>query len=451
MTNILSCSVSGWEVTPGPLCLSLHWLAHSTLALFHLLLAENGHVAFVVRMSRNIVAGVEQHNTIVMKVLFFANKMPDLCGAFLHDVDLALELKRRGHQVAFMVFKMPREGPQGGTYRDFPYRHFTAGSQFLDESHVWLCPHAPVLPDVRKLNAKGYNRPIIATCHYDGNYNTLSKNVSTSWSEALCFINGLMGDNYKKNIVPWPASIKRTEVIRPIMHYEKIYIPETFTPEYITLVNANENKGVRQFIDLARRMPDRKFLGVLPYYGELRVPAATSNVTWIPFDDDIRNILKKTRILLMPSFSESFGRVAVEAMVNGIPVLYTRPSPPPPNTYVASTEGVAEWIGEAGIQCDRDRPEEWEEQIQKLDDENEYAARSLTVTAHIGAMNLFSEASRISAIVEEFAATYPAPVRSTSSSSTSVAPPTGPPVARLREPVGPVVLSSLLGLRRTRR
>lgn len=376
-----------------------------------------------------------------MKVLFFANKMPDLCGAFLHDIDLGIELQKRGHQVAFLVLKVPREGVQGGTYRGFPYRHYTAGTQFLEESQIWICPHAPVLPAVRKLNAKGYNRPLIATCHYDGNYNTIPANLSNNWSEMICFINGIMEANYRKNIQPWPSSIKRTEVIRPIMHRDKIYIPEEFHPEYITLINANENKGVHQFLELARRMPDRKFLGVLPYYGELRVPSAPSNVEWIPFDDDIRNVLRKTRILLMPSQSESFGRVAVEAMVNGIPVLYTKPLPPN-NKNTISTDGVAEWIGDAGIQCQRDRPEEWITAITELDDEQIYAQRSALVRSHLDGMDLFREPARIAQLVEEFARQYPVAVVKITTLST----PTGPSQPpRLREPKGPVGILALTG------
>ena len=41
--------------------------------------------------------------------------MPDLCGAFLHDIDLAIELEKRGHDVVFMALEVPKTGDNGGT------------------------------------------------------------------------------------------------------------------------------------------------------------------------------------------------------------------------------------------------------------------------------------------------------------------------------------------------
>lgn len=351
-----------------------------------------------------------------MKVLFFATRMPDLCGAFLHDIDLGIELQRRGHQVVFMTTEKPKEGVQGGTYRGFRFMHFSAGGSYLDASEVWICPHAPALPEVRKLNNKGYNRPVIATCHYDGNYLAITRNYSGSNKMMLLFINKTMEANYRKNIVPWPPTIVRTDVVLPILHRDKIIIDEPFQGDCITLVNANQNKGVSQFLEIARRMPDRKFLGVLPYYGELRVPDAPANVEWVGFNDDIRFVLKRTRILLMPSYYESFGRIAVESMLNGIPVLYSKPNSN--SKYPGgSTEGVQEWIGSAGIACDREKIDEWVGEIVALDDGETYTARSDVVRQHIVSMNIFNETPRIAGIVESFVRENPVIIQSSSQGS----------------------------------
>lgn len=346
-----------------------------------------------------------------MRVLFFANKMPDLCGAFLHDIDLGIELQKRGHQVVFLTIKIPKEGYNGGTYRGFRFVHYSAASNFLDTSDVWICPHAPVLPDVRKLNTKGYNRPIIATCHYDGNYNTIRYTGSAGWSEMVLFINRIMEANYRKNITPWPSQIRRTDAIRPLMHRDKIEITEPFRGDCITLVNANQNKGVHVFVDLARRMPDRRFLGVLPYYGEKTLPPTPGNIEWVPFDDDIRTILKRTRLLLVPSYYESFGRIAVEAMLNRIPVLYSKPIEK--SLYPGgSTEGLHEWIQPAGVGCERETPDSWIRAIRSLDDEEAYVAKGEESRQHIEAMNIFSEATRIAGLVEEFSRQNPVVIRS---------------------------------------
>lgn len=367
-----------------------------------------------------------------MKVVFFCNRMPDLCGAFLHDIDLAIELQNRGHSVVFLVIQKLAEGVNGGTYRGFRYLHYSAGTTYMESSQVWICPHSPCLPDVRALNRKGFDRPIVATCHFDGNYNAIRRNTGSTWSEFLMFINRTMEKAYKTKIVPFPGNIVKTAVIRPIMHRDKFFIEEPFQGDCITLVNANTNKGVRQFYDIARRMPDRQFLAVRPYYGELIPPEPPSNVKLVNFEEDIRVILRQTRVLLMPSYYESFGRIAVEAMINGIPVLYTKPIKN--TTYEGgSTEGMVEWMGDAGIQVERDNIDEWVQSIQALDDTEVYSTRSAQVRQHIDSMNLFTEASRIAGLVEQFTAEHPVMVRTTSApvmmgqSQAEVARPREPP------------------------
>jgi len=350
-----------------------------------------------------------------MRLVFFAGRMPDLCGAFLHDIDLAIELEKRGHEVAFMALQVPKEGVNGGMYRGFKYMHFSAGATYLDASQAWICPHSPALPEVRKLNNRGYDRPIIATCHYDGNYFSITKNNpgrKIQWVEMLMFINSIMEPNYRKNIVPWPPNITRTAVVRPLMHEDKIKIVEKFQGDCITLVNANQNKGVAQFIDMAKQMPERKFLAIIPYYGELSPPPAPDNVEWIPFDDDIRNILKRTRILVMPSYYESFGRIAFEAMYNGIPVIYSKTNPK--SKYPGgSTEGVETWIKPAGISADREKVEEWVTAIEELDNEETYRARSTLVKEHVLSLNIFTEGTRIAELVESFVRDNPVVIRQT--------------------------------------
>ena len=360
--------------------------------------------------------------------------MPDLCGAFLHDIDLATELQTRGHQIVFLTIKIPREGYNGGYYRGFRFVHYTAASSFLDTSEVWICPHSPILPDVRKINSRGYNRPIVATCHFDGNYNMIRANGGTGWAEMLLFINSIMEVNYRKNIVPWPPQIRITKAIRPLMHRTKIEITEPFQGDAITLVNANMNKGVTHFIEIARRMPDRKFLGVLPYYGELRPPIAPPNVEWVPFSDDIRTILKRTRILLVPSYYESFGRIAVEAMLNGIPTVYSLPSAN--SIYPGGTsEGLHEWISPAGIGVNRETIDEWTKAIVSLDDPEAYRTKSDESREHVEAMKIFEEASRISDMVETFTRQNPVQIRSSQQIQQAQRPAGPPEVAKVREPM----------------
>jgi glycosyltransferase involved in cell wall biosynthesis len=253
----------------------------------------------------------------------------------------------------------------------------------------------------------------------------------------LCFINPIMEMNYRRNISPWPSQIQRTEAIRPILHREQIEISEPFQGDCITLINANENKGVHQFLELARRMPDRKFLGVRPYYGNMTTPLPMGgNIEWVPFSDDIRTILRRTRILLVPSYYESFGRVAVEAMTNGIPVLYSKPAKKSPYPG-GSMEGMQSWIGDAAIQCDRDRIEEWMSAIESLDNEESYETLSSKSKSHIESMDLFTEASRIAGLVESFDRENPVVIQVAQAATQETQRQEGRP-GILRAPVGPV-------------
>lgn len=105
--------------------------------------------------------------------------------------------------------------------------------------------------------------------------------------------------------------------------------------ECITLVNLQEMKGVRIFHELARMMPDRKFLGVVGAYG-VQEQKTLPNVEYLQPQSDMREVYKRTRILLMPSSYESYGRCAVEAAVSGIP------------TVANGTAGLMEALGKAG-------------------------------------------------------------------------------------------------------
>lgn len=131
--------------------------------------------------------------------------------------------------------------------------------------------------------------------------------------------------------------------------------------EYITLINLNENKGGKIFGEIARAMPHKSFLGVFGSYDE-QMTQDLQNVTYVPNSPDIKQWYAKTRILLMPSKYESWGRTATEAMCSGIPVICT------------DTPGLKENCDKAGIYIkDRNDVKAWVEAITKLDDKKAYS------------------------------------------------------------------------------
>jgi glycosyltransferase involved in cell wall biosynthesis len=137
------------------------------------------------------------------------------------------------------------------------------------------------------------------------------------------------------------------------------YKTEQTNPEYITLVNLNENKGANYFYSLAKKLPQYKFLGVMGSY-ENQIKVTLPNVKLVPNTPDIREIYKISKIVLMPSHYESWGRVASEAMLNGIPVI------------VSDTPGLKENVGKGGIIINRKETAKWRDEITKLMEDEKY-------------------------------------------------------------------------------
>lgn len=161
------------------------------------------------------------------------------------------------------------------------------------------------------------------------------------------------------------------------------------TGDYITLVSLNERKGGYKLYEIARAMPDKQFLGVIGSYdnpGSLKMDQVSiinklislPNFTLVPNTPDILATYRRTRILLMPSDYESWGRTATEAMCSGIPVICT------------PTEGLKENCGAAAIyvgnpidgepgeaQVDTGSVEEWVKAIRSLDNPETYREKSL--------------------------------------------------------------------------
>lgn len=121
-----------------------------------------------------------------------------------------------------------------------------------------------------------------------------------------------------------------------------------------TLVNLSHNKGAVTFVKLAARLEGLPFMGVQGGYddqvvgpegfpGTREAPTATglpANMRIFPPFDVIADAYSHTRVLLVLSHSETYGRVASEVMVSGIPVISTR------------TPGLEECLGGAGHYVD---------------------------------------------------------------------------------------------------
>jgi glycosyltransferase involved in cell wall biosynthesis len=146
--------------------------------------------------------------------------------------------------------------------------------------------------------------------------------------------------------------------------------PERYRTEpgsHVTLVNLSEWKGAPQFYELARRLPEMRFLGVRGAWGAQVEPPELPNLTVVPNGADARAVYRRTRVLLLPSISEVHPRSPVEAAVSAIPCV-AHPSP-----------GALEALGPAGIYVHRDDLDGWCRELRRLHRRTEHAAAAAHV------------------------------------------------------------------------
>jgi hypothetical protein len=225
-----------------------------------------------------------------------------------------------------------------------------------------LVSHLECVPSTSAL-ARGYGKPVVVLCHNTHRPtfrdmaagNTALAVYNSQWMQAEA---ELFFAEYPKSVRPGAGIIVR---------------PPVFADEYatkpgkaITLVNCNAEKGGRVLDALARRMPDQPFLAVKGAYGEQILPDLP-NVEVLDHVDgaDMRErVYARTRVLLMPSSYESWGRAGCEALASGIPVV-AHPTP-----------GLCESLGEAGVFVDRSDVDGYEAVLRKLLQPAEYRLAS---------------------------------------------------------------------------
>ncbi|MFC9268915.1 glycosyltransferase family 4 protein [Streptomyces zhihengii] len=283
-------------------------------------------------------------------------------------------LAERGHDVQVWLSRY------GGAHKEYEYRGITVIplESRLDfptavrRADVMLA-HLETVPSAASL-ARGYGKPLVVICH-----NTHGKTFrdAAAGGTALAVYNSLwMEREADLFFAEYPKAIQpaRSLIVRPPVFADE-YATKPGTA--ITLVNCNPEKGGKVLQALARRMPDQQFLAVRGAYGEQILPDLP-NVEIIDHVDGSamrEQVYGRTRILLMPSSYESWGRAGVEALASGIPVI-AHPTP-----------GLTESLAEAGIFVDRQDVEGYEAIIRKLASAAEYRLASKRAKARSAELN----------------------------------------------------------------
>jgi glycosyltransferase involved in cell wall biosynthesis len=175
-------------------------------------------------------------------------------------------------------------------------------------------------------------------------------------------------------------------IVRPPVHPDRY---RTTPGDRATLVNLSIPKGGALFDLLARSLPGTQFLAVKGGYGA-QMARTLPNVEHVACTPNMRDdVYARTRVLLMPSASESWGRVGVEAMCSGIPVI-AHPTP-----------GLVESLAGAGVFVDRSDLGGWRRELQRLDDPGEWAAASERALARAAELDPAPDLQRFEAALQK--------------------------------------------------
>lgn len=271
--------------------------------------------------------------------------------AMLHQI--LLDLKSKGHDVRVLIPKpteLMYDGIRIGKSSD---RSDLAYAKWADV----IITHLAHTGEALEL-AKKSKKPLIHLVHND--YQLSQWNVVDQSTAVLAVANS----EWVRESVP--NSIPSIVVHPPTL--PKTYEVET-SREVITMINLDPvYKRGHMFWQLAERFPNKQFVGVKGGWGHSAVhDKELSNVTIIENSPNIQEVYKKTRILIMPSLYESWGRVATEAACSGIPVI------------ASPTPGLLESLSYSGVFAECDNVDEWAKAIEFLDNEENYNKHSSLV------------------------------------------------------------------------
>lgn len=247
--------------------------------------------------------------------------------------ELLVPLQDRGHQVDVYLAKGP--GGASYSYRGLSvHRRGSDWTRAATEADV-LITHLDQTSEVVGV-ASVLNKPVVQVLH---NTHAPTKMWANCKADLLVFNSEWMAKDFGMPGI----------VVRPPV-WAKDYAPrrlERVDRQFVTLINTTQAKGGLLFYMLAAANPTVHFMAIEGAYGE-QLDFDLPNVhRRAHATTDMRRVYSYTKILLMPSKYESWGRVGVEAMASGIPVI------------ASPTPGLLESLGDAGNFVDVDDFEGW--------------------------------------------------------------------------------------------
>ncbi len=290
-----------------------------------------------------------------MNLLAMVHGFPPMhnAGAEWMLFDLLKKLTEKGHKCKVMI---PITG-----LKDYNYQ----GIEVVGDNDVEVVKKEIAWCDIiishldrygKALNrAEFFGKPYVLLVHNTHRYAGIAEKHKSEKRDRWIYV--VYNSEYTREALRYPNP---SIVVHPFVDPDRVKAKKKERKKYVTLINLWEGKGGKVLQQLAKEMPEVDFLGVKGGYGRQEIDEKIKNIKYVENTPDIASVYAKTKVLIMPSAYESFGRTALEAMINGIPVVAT------------PTKGLIENLGEAGIYVDIENVEGWKQAIKKLLEDKDY-------------------------------------------------------------------------------
>lgn len=305
-------------------------------------------------------------------------------------VSMLRPLVERGHEVSVWLsrYTPDREVYDYQGIRVVPMAARLDFGEAARRAHV-LVSHLECVPATAAL-ARGFGRPFVAVLH--NTFRASFRNAAAAGTALAVYNSEWMAREAELYFAEVPDAVRpeRSLVVRPPVIADDY---RTKPGDCVTLINCNQEKGGDLLWRIAARMPEQQFLGVRGAYGvQVEPPEPLPNLTYldhVPGTEMAERVYARTRVLLMPSSYESWGRTGVEAMASGIPVV------------AHSTPGLCESLGEAGIFAERDDLDAWLATLERLLKPGEWRKASRRALARSKALDPASDLTAWCDAIEE--------------------------------------------------
>lgn len=163
--------------------------------------------------------------------------------------------------------------------------------------------------------------------------NTNSFNVNTGNFEIFKYADKIfVNSDFTFNFLKLYTEKEADEIIYPPINLEKTLSKQKKPKTFITLINPCIGKGLGVFTQLAKRLPNLKFMLVGNVVDKseknlnmFKIAKGLPNVKCIMQSESMKEVYEDTKILLTPSLvDETFSMVTLEAMANGIPIISSK-------------------------------------------------------------------------------------------------------------------------------